>query len=121
MGSLREMMLPLAVMYAFGKLYTTDGVTVTVGIVVNNTQKGTLASKVRTIHAKSDFATQITDKSVMFLKNNKKEINAWFQSLGIDVPLGGPQLGVIRSIDLNNIVTQPNGEVNTTDGYTLSF
>ena len=37
------------------------------------------------------------------------------------MPLRGTQLGVIRSIDLNNIVTQPNGDVNTTDGNAISF
>ena len=95
----------------YGNLYTDDGTPITVGIVVTNSQKGTMISKVRTVHARRDFANQITDESVLYLKDNKKEINAWFQTLGNDVPLRGTQLGVIRSIDFNNSIADSSGDV----------
>ena len=48
-----------------------------------------------------------------YLKDNKKETNAWFQACGINVPLGGTQLGVIRSIDFNGSIAQNAENVNS--------
>jgi len=43
----------------------------------------------------------------------EKEINAWYQSLGINVPLRGTQLGAIRSIDFIKIISRLSENVNT--------
>lgn len=89
------------------------GVPVTVGVVVMRVRGGTMVSKTRTVHARGNLKAQITDESVLYLKDNKKETNAWFQACGINVPLGGTQLGVIRSIDFNGSIAQNAENVNS--------
>ena len=72
---------------------------VMVGIVITKDRSGrNLINKVRTIHARRDFADQINDSSVLYLNENKKRTRDWFQARGIDVPLGGNNFGFIRSI-----------------------
>ncbi len=92
----------------YGNLYA-NGVPVTVGIVVTVGRRGNIISNIRTVHARSNLKNQITDESVLYLKDNKKETNAWFKAyVGNDVPGGGTQFGVIRSIDFINIIRQEN-------------
>ena len=98
----------------YGNLFA-NGVPVTVGVVMIRGAGGTVISKIRTIHARSNLKNQITDKSVLYIGENKKETNAWYQTCGIDVPLGGTQLGVIRSIDFKESIPQPNEFVKTSD------
>lgn len=105
---------------AYGNLYTTNGTPVTVGVVVTESRSGTVVSKVRTVHARQDVGKQITDNSVLYLKPNKKEINAWFKARSNDVPLGGTQLGVIRSIDFTDSIAQKVDSVNTEKRFSLS-
>ncbi len=52
------------------------GVPVTVGVVVMRVRGGTMVSKTRTVHARGNLKAQITDESVLYLKDNKKETNA---------------------------------------------
>ncbi len=98
----------------YGDLYANNntGLLITVGIIIKRGRNGNLIAKVRTAHGRKDFENQCTDKSVLYLKDNKKEINAWFQARGIDVPLGGTQLGVIRSIDFKDSIPQSEADVN---------
>ena len=98
----------------YGNLFA-NGIPVTVGVVMTRNSGGTVISKIRTVHARSDLKKQITDESVLYIGENKKETNAWYQTCGIDVPLGGTQLGVIRSIDFVDSLTQPKQKVNTSD------
>ena len=72
---------------------------VVVGVVMNRGANGqTLINKIRTIHARKDFASQITDHNVLYLNEDKKRTRSWFQVCGIHVPLDGNKFGLIRSI-----------------------
>lgn len=92
----------------YGDLRIDNGTPVVVGIVMKLDRSGSnLISNIRTIHARSDFAKQITDDSVLYLNENKKRTRAWFQVCGnLNVPLEGTKFGFIRSI------TYQNAEVN---------
>lgn len=76
------------------------GTPITVGIVAVKNRAGILITKVRTIHARGNLKNQITDKSILFLNENKKETDKWFQAQGHRVPMGGTKYGFIRSIQL---------------------
>lgn len=92
----------------YGDLRIENGTPVVVGIVMKLDRSGSsLISNIRTIHARSDFAKQITDDSVLYLNEDKKRTRAWFQVCGnLNVPLEGNKFGFIRSI------TYQNAEVN---------
>ena len=94
----------------YGNLFTESGVPVMVGIVVTQGRGGNVISKIRTIHARSDLEQQITDASVLYLGENKKETKAWFQALGIDVPLGGAKFGFIHSIAQKSEKSTPSAK-----------
>ena len=90
----------------YGDLYY-HGTPVTVGLVVTLSRDGSVVSKVRTVHARSNFAKQITDDSILYLGENKNETDSWFQAQGqLVVPMRGTIYGFIRSI------AQPFGNVN---------
>ena len=94
----------------YGDLYY-HGTPVTVGIVVTLGRDGAVISKIRTVHARRDFAKQITDDSILYLGENKNETDSWFQAQGQPVPMRGTIYGFIRSI------SHPFGNVNAlTDG-----
>ena len=84
----------------YGNLRIENGTPVVVGIVMKLDRSGSnLISNIRTIHARSDFAKQITDDSVLYLNEDKKRTRAWFQVCGnLNVPLEGTKFGFIRSI-----------------------
>ena len=84
----------------YGDLRIDNGTPVVVGIVMKLDRSGSnLISNIRTIHARSDFAKQITDDSVLYLNEDKKRTRAWFQVCGnLNVPLEGTKFGFIRSI-----------------------
>ena len=84
----------------YGNLRIENGTPVVVGIVMKLDRSGSnLISNIRTIHARSDFAKQITDDSVLYLNEDKKRTRAWFQVCGnLNVPLEGTKFGLIRSI-----------------------
>ncbi len=89
----------------YGNVYTDKGIPIVVGVMMSyNIQKGTIIDKVRTVHARSDFASQITDESILYLGENKKETKTWFQALDIDVPLGETKFGFIRSIQYSETI-----------------
>lgn len=76
-----------------------DGKTpVSVGIMmVRSEGAGLLINKVRTIHARSN--AQISDDNILYLNENKKRTQKWFQVCGISVPLNATKFGLIRSIE----------------------
>lgn len=87
----------------FGDLQTADGTPVLVGVMVAKDVAGRNAvTKIRTIHARSDFAKLITDESILYLNENKKKTKEWFQVRGNRVPLDGTSFGLIRSIQLGD-------------------
>ena len=82
----------------YGNLTTANGIPIVVGIVITKGVNKNIITKVRTIHARRDFKHQITDESVLYLGEDKKETKAWFRLLDNDVPLEGTKFGFIRSI-----------------------
>ena len=81
----------------YGKLYY-KGVPVVVGVVATRGRGGNVVTKIRTVHARGDIQNQITDDSILYLGENKKETNQWFQAQGHRVPMRGTKYGFIRSI-----------------------
>ncbi len=86
----------------YGNLFI-GGTPVVVGVVMHRDINGqAIISNIRTIHARSDFAKQITDQSVLYLNEDKKQTRSWFQVCGnLNVPLEGTKYGLIRSITFN--------------------
>lgn len=83
----------------YGNLFA-EGNPVVVGIVMRLDRSGqNVVTNIRTIHARSNFAKQITDENVLYLNEDKKKTRNWFQVCGIsNVPLEGTKFGPIRSI-----------------------
>lgn len=82
----------------FGDLFIGKS-PVLVGIVVTYDRSGmNVINKIRTVHARRDAASKITEESVLYLDENKKRTQDWFQALGTNLPLGGTKYGFIRSI-----------------------
>ncbi len=100
----------------FGDL-DLNGVPVTVGIVAKFGRGGTVITKVTTTHARRDIDTQITDESILYLNENKKETNAWFQAKGHRVPVGGTKYGLIRSISLSEDLVNTRDQEASEDDY----
>ena len=74
---------------AFGNVFAGHS-PVLVGIVITHGRSNTnVINKVRTIHARRDFMTKITDESVLYLDPDKKRTRDWFQARDNVVPLGG--------------------------------
>ena len=84
----------------YGNLRIENGTPVVVGIVMKLDRSGSnLISNIRTIHARSDFAKQITDDSVLYLNEDKKRTRTWFHVCdNLKVPLDGTMFEFIRSI-----------------------
>lgn len=96
---------------AFGNVFAGHS-PVLVGIVITHGRSNTnVINKVRTIHARRDFMTKITDESVLYLDPDKKRTRDWFQARDNVVPLGGTKFGFIRSI------ADFSGEVNTQEQF----
>ena len=93
----------------YGNLYY-NGVPVVVGIVATLGRGNNIITKIRTTHARGDFRTQITDDSILYLNENKKETNSWFQAQEHHVPMGGNKYGFIRSITLVDQNVKENSE-----------
>ena len=87
----------------YGDLFVGDK-PVVVGVVMrlDSTGQGTI-NNIRTIHARSNFAKQITDESTLYLNEDKKKTRKWFQVCGnLNVPLDGTRFGLIRSISFDD-------------------
>jgi len=83
----------------YGNLFVGN-TPVVVGIVMRLDSNGrNIINNIRTVHARSNFAKQITDESVLYLNEDKKKTRKWFHDCGnLNVPLAGTQFGLIRSI-----------------------
>ena len=88
----------------YGNLFLHEGRPVVVGVVMRLDRSGqNTISNVRTIHARKDFANQITDQSVLYLNADKRKVRSWFQVCGnLNVPLEGTKYGLIRSISFED-------------------
>lgn len=66
-------------MSIYGNLTTEGGTPIVVGVVITKGINKNVITKIRTVHARSDFEQQITDDSVLFLGEDKKEMNGKYQ------------------------------------------
>ena len=94
----------------YGNLYVASS-PVVVGVMITQTQKGNIVSKIKTVHPNRDALKGITDNNILYLSENKKETKSWFQSLGKQtLPLGGKRFGFIRSISQSDEVVNHNNK-----------
>ena len=56
----------------FGNITTSSGTPIMVGVVMKMLPGGVMISKIRTVHARSDFDSLITKDSILYLNENKK-------------------------------------------------
>ena len=86
----------------YGHLFVNNS-PIVVGVMMKQTQKGNIISKIQTVHPNRNVLKEMTDDKILYLSENKKETKSWFQSLGTQqLPLGGKQFGFIRSISQNS-------------------
>ena len=91
----------------YGKLYVGSS-PVVIGIMIGKHRNGQSVDKIQTVHPNRHFLAEVTADKTLYLGENKKETNAWFQALGAqEPPLGGTKYGFIR------MLSQPKPVVNT--------
>ena len=89
---------------AYGNLFI-GGSPVVVGVMIAQTQKGSIISKIQTVHPNRNVLKEMADDNILYLSTNKKETKSWFQSLGTQMlPLGGNRFGFIRSISQSDAI-----------------
>lgn len=93
----------------FGDIFVGDS-PVMVGITISKDRAGNDINKVRTINARRDVGKLITDETILYLNEDKKRTQKWFQACGIQVPLGETKFGFIRSISQNTKFVNNNWE-----------
>ena len=73
---------------------------VVVGVVMHTDNSGiNIVTNIRTVHARRNFAKNLTDESILYLNEDKKRTRKWFHDCGIsNVPLAGTKFGLIRTI-----------------------
>lgn len=91
-----------------------------VGVIIGKDRSGTTISKVRTYNARGDVDSLITDETVLYLNEDIKRTRTWFQSCGIQVPLGETKFGFIRSISQNQNLVKRKYEKDS-EGNSLSM
>lgn len=80
----------------YGKLYIGSS-PVVIGIIIGKHRNGQTVDKIQTVHPNRNFIAEVTESNTLYLGENKKETNAWFQALGAqEPPLGGTKYGFIR-------------------------
>lgn len=84
----------------FGNIFVGNS-PMMVGVTISKDRAGNDISKVRTYNTRRDVGKLITDESILYLNEDKKRTQEWFQACGIQVPLGGTKFGFIRSISQN--------------------
>ena len=82
----------------YGKLYIGSS-PVVIGIMIGKHRNGQSVDKIQTVHPNRHFLDEVTENNTLYLGENKKETNAWFQALGAqEPPLGGTKYGFIRML-----------------------
>ena len=99
----------------YGQLFVGNS-PVVVGVMMKQTPKGNIISKIKTVHPNRDVLKEITDDKILYLSENKKETKLWFQSLGKqELPLRGKQFGFIRSISQKSQNSNSSGKNSSKD------
>ena len=66
---------------------------VVVGVMIGKHRNGLSVDKVQTVHPNRNVISGVTKENTLYLNENKKETDAWFQALGAQLPLlGGNQV-----------------------------
>ncbi|MEE1171706.1 MAG: hypothetical protein U0K87_05065 [Ruminococcus sp.] len=81
-----------------------------VGVTISKDRAGNDISKVRTFNARRDIGKLITDESILYLDEDKKRTQKWFQACGIQVPLGETKFGFIRTIAQKSTFVNSNSQ-----------
>lgn len=86
----------------FGKLFDELGNPIVVALRINSTNRRnhiTLVNKIRSVGTRThNIDKLLSEDAILFLGENKKETNTWFNALGRSTPFGGTKYGLIRSI-----------------------
>ena len=104
----------------FGQLFDEQNNPIVVALRINSTNRRnhiTLVNKIRSVGTRThNLDKLLSEDSLLYLGENKKETNTWFNALGRSTPFGGTRYGLIRSI------SQSGGKVNGTrkENYSLS-
>ena len=104
----------------FGQLFDKQNNPIVVALRINSTNRRnhiTLVNKIRSVGTRThNLDKLLSEDSLLYLGENKKETNTWFNALGRSTPFGGTRYGLIRSI------SQSGGKVNGTrkENYSLS-
>ena len=105
----------------FGKLHDKFGHPIVVALRVNSTNRRnhiTLVNKVRSVGTRNtDLDKLLAESAILYLNENKKETNQWFNALGRSTPFGGTKFGLIRSItfDLPNVNKNSTARTESTE------
>ena len=84
--------------HVYGELFTGSS-PVAVGVMIGKHRNGLSFDKVQTVHPNRNVISGVTKENTLYLNENKKETDAWFQALGAQLPLlGGIKYGFIRTI-----------------------
>ena len=88
--------------------------------MIGKHRNGVSVDKVQTVHPNRNVLNEVTKDNTLYLNENKKETDTWFQALGAQMPLlGGTKYGFIRSITQSGEGSQAKNEVDSI-GYVSS-
>lgn len=89
----------------FGEMYDEHRHPIVIALRVNSTNRRnhiTVVNKIRSIGTRtSNLDKLLDDNAILYLNENKKETNHWFNALGRSTPFGGTKFGLIRSISFD--------------------
>lgn len=90
----------------YGELYDEKGNPVMVALRMDCNSRandGTTVNKIRSVGVRmKSFDKYLAEQNILYLDENKKRTDTWFQALGRSTPFGGNKYGSIRSIPHSN-------------------
>ena len=98
----------------YGELYDDAGHPVMVALRMDCNSRandGTTVNKIRSVGVRMrSMDKYLADQNILYLDEDKKRTDTWFQALGRSTPFGGTKYGPIRSIPHSgqNVNTVPN-------------
>lgn len=92
----------------YGELYVGNS-PVVVGVMIGRHRNGQSVNKIQTVHPNRHFMDEVTADNTLYLGENKKETDTWFQALGAQKPpLGRTKYGFIRMLSQSKDVVKPS-------------